>query len=990
MNPLAIRIAADLKAFKANMQEMKLQLETNASAMKRMSSSFDGSKVIGDANAMVKAIHDIGGASKLTDSEMRRVNGTVTEALAKYKALGRDAPPELLALQKATQKVNTETEKMPSLMDKVNARGVAMGAAIGTFVGNIAWSAVNKLGAELGEFAQRGIQLNAVQSSFERLAVGTKQSSVEMLSSMKTASRGMVSEFDLMKAANKAMLLGLPVTSAEMGTLSKAAVTLGRAMGQDATKSVDDLITALGRSSPMILDNLGITVKVGEANEIYAAKLKKTVEQLTDAEKKTAFYEEAMRRANEKTKELGESTKTLGEMLQTAWVSVGNVVTQVVSDYNIGLGAALSTTENFGRFLQIGLTQSWSAAIKLFAEMERGKASISAAQSAMDKAFKDVLDSQIKAKLAHGESAVAIAKVHGVTVEYVKSLEKVGPASKKAAKEVKESWSGTFTNDLFNFGAAIQKQIDEGIIAGAGETLEELLARRWKMGKSFSGSFRAELFDFSAIIQKQIDEGLIAAPGETLEELLARRWGMAKSFSYSGPIFDFGEKAGVSFKDAFADAVSDIGNVIVRALEGGGDVILAVVGSLANRAGQYFSDKFAEQAKNAGTSQAMAGIAGGLVTGIIGVGMSIINDMLKPSYTALEQLSRQFGKSVVEVTAQLKAMGAAGVKAFNDIESHMNKGLAGMRGISKGFKDAQDMFGLLDQFQTKEELEKIAAQWKGVHEYMLASGKYTAAQLAEAWKRYEEAQKAAIGAIEPEDTRPVGARGFPTKAQLLQAVKEAEEAYRYVRDSGLYTADVIEQAWQQWQDAMIASGDETAKRMKDLQSEILSLQKAVEAETPEYDANGVRMYGVEELRNIERLAALEAEKAALNLAQIEKEKHATVEAAIQADLTATKEFEAAKLRAINLDGYLHKLFSKGYEIPITFRLPGGLPTGGGLPSNGSAFGNGAPLPSSRNSMATITIVNINEMDGEVVARKTVKHTARLLPGELDFRYGVRS
>src|SRR5688572_21939898 len=105
MNPLAIRIAADLKAFKANMAEMKTQLETNAAAMKRMASAFDGSKVIGDANAMVKAIHDIGGASRLTESEQKRVNAAVTEALAKYQALGRSAPAELIALRDATQKV---------------------------------------------------------------------------------------------------------------------------------------------------------------------------------------------------------------------------------------------------------------------------------------------------------------------------------------------------------------------------------------------------------------------------------------------------------------------------------------------------------------------------------------------------------------------------------------------------------------------------------------------------------------------------------------------------------------------------------------------------------------------------------------------------------------------------------------------------------------------------------------------------------------------
>ena len=58
-------------------------------------------------------------------------------------------------------------------------------------------------------------------------------------------------------------------------------------MGQDATKSLDDLITALGRSSPMILDNLGLSVKLGEANEKYAQKLGKTAGKDKKAQKAT-------------------------------------------------------------------------------------------------------------------------------------------------------------------------------------------------------------------------------------------------------------------------------------------------------------------------------------------------------------------------------------------------------------------------------------------------------------------------------------------------------------------------------------------------------------------------------------------------------------------------------------------------------------------------------------------------------------------------------
>ncbi len=147
-----------------------------------------------------------------------------------------------------------------------------------------------------------------------------------MLGSMRGATSGLISDFDLMAAANKAILLGLPVTASSMGTLAQAATVLGRAMGRDAKTSIDDMTTALGRSSPMILDNLGLSVKVGEANEAYARSLGKSADALTEGEKKQAFYNAAMAAAQQKVADLGGVHLTFGDRVQQARVIVGNMV----------------------------------------------------------------------------------------------------------------------------------------------------------------------------------------------------------------------------------------------------------------------------------------------------------------------------------------------------------------------------------------------------------------------------------------------------------------------------------------------------------------------------------------------------------------------------------------------------------------------------------------------------------------------------------------
>lgn len=48
-------------------------------------------------------------------------------------------------------------------------------------------------------------------------------------------------------------------------------------------------------------------------------------------------------------------------------------------------------------------------------------------------------------------------------------------------------------------------------------------------------------------------------------------------------------------------------------------------------------------------------------------------------------------------------------------------------------------------FKTRTELEKLAAQAKKTYDFMLSSGKYTAQQLEEAWKKYTDAQNDALG-----------------------------------------------------------------------------------------------------------------------------------------------------------------------------------------------------------------------------------------------------
>lgn len=331
-----IRYASNLAELQNNLRQGVDQIETTTAAANRMAAALGGDKLIRSAHNTVAAINQIGGASKLTAAEQEKHLRVIDKAIEKMELMGQTVPKAMRETADALRQTAARIEESDGLLDRLGAKGIAAGAAIGTFLGNIAYDAAKKLATELFDLAKRGIELAPVVTSFQRLAGSIGQSGDEMLRVTRTASKGLISDLDLMASANKAMLLGLPVTAQSMGLMAQTAVTLGKAMKQGPVQSFDDLITALGRSSPMILDNLGLSVKVGEANDKYAASIGKTAEQLTDAEKKLAFYNAAMDAAKQKVTELGGIQLTLADRVQQVRTSFTNLTD--------ALGVAIATS----------------------------------------------------------------------------------------------------------------------------------------------------------------------------------------------------------------------------------------------------------------------------------------------------------------------------------------------------------------------------------------------------------------------------------------------------------------------------------------------------------------------------------------------------------------------------------------------------------------------------------------------------------------------
>ena len=142
---------------------------------------------------------------------------------------------------------------------------------------------------EVQDAAKEGAAFQRMEEASASLARSLDADMSDILDALREASLGMVSDFDLMQAASRAMMLGVSADSEQLAQLMEVAALRGRAMGISTTQAFNDIVTGIGRASPMILDNLGIVVDAEGKYQAYAEAVGKTAEELTKAEKTQAL-----------------------------------------------------------------------------------------------------------------------------------------------------------------------------------------------------------------------------------------------------------------------------------------------------------------------------------------------------------------------------------------------------------------------------------------------------------------------------------------------------------------------------------------------------------------------------------------------------------------------------------------------------------------------------------------------------------------------------
>jgi hypothetical protein len=186
--------------------------------------------------------------------------GIINEMNGRLRSLreSRDRATSPEAIRRYTDQIRQVEQSQRTLMNPGGSvlggitSSITQGLGIGS--GIAIFEKVSSLVTDfIADGARMARELEGVQVAFDRL------NNPELLDNLRTATKGTVSDLELMKSAVQFSNFGIPID--KMAGALKFARIRAKETGQEVDYLVNSIVVGIGRKSPLILDNLGISTK---------------------------------------------------------------------------------------------------------------------------------------------------------------------------------------------------------------------------------------------------------------------------------------------------------------------------------------------------------------------------------------------------------------------------------------------------------------------------------------------------------------------------------------------------------------------------------------------------------------------------------------------------------------------------------------------------------------------------------------------------------
>ena len=179
------------------------------------------------------------------------------------------------------------------------------------------------------QFLKASADFRVTRDSQIAFSGATGQGMKSLTSDLQAASEGMLS----FQAASEAASIGVAsgLSAGQLNELSAGASNLSKILGRDVTDSFNRLVRGVTKAEPELLDELGITLRLADAQENYATSLDKSAKDLSNFEKKQAIFLEVQSQLESKYNSVAEATDVQGNAINKLAVAFDKVLNPLKS-----------------------------------------------------------------------------------------------------------------------------------------------------------------------------------------------------------------------------------------------------------------------------------------------------------------------------------------------------------------------------------------------------------------------------------------------------------------------------------------------------------------------------------------------------------------------------------------------------------------------------------------------------------------------------------
>ena len=319
-----------------SMTELVASGKKGSDEYKRLEAELkSNSKAISDNNAKVKILRSSMKSTEKTYAELaKEARGLQKQLDNTVKSLH---PEEYARLEKQLEETREAmarlrggtNETSGSFLKLGNMKAMVVGffASAGAAALDFFKDGMSKAKEFVRESVEVAIQADGVLHAFEKL------DRPDLLANLRTATKGTLSDLELMKATVKAKDFRIPVD--DMGKYLAFAQLKAQQTGQSVEYMTDSIVTGLGRKSLLILDNLGLSA--AEINEEVAktGDFMKGVSNIIDRQlTQSELYVSASDKAAQADARLENAKLKLGKRLSwlgDLWISLKNRMAETVN-----------------------------------------------------------------------------------------------------------------------------------------------------------------------------------------------------------------------------------------------------------------------------------------------------------------------------------------------------------------------------------------------------------------------------------------------------------------------------------------------------------------------------------------------------------------------------------------------------------------------------------------------------------------------------------